>query len=251
MNDSTLKDRPMPDKDVLADVVKDAPISTAKREFSLTSGAKRVGLSRNALRDACAAGELPYRKNAKNHYVIEHDQLIQWKKNRDEDVERDRLETAFVPESNVPKDVPLDASSTTSRRTSLGTSEVGGRPSLDEVDENSPAVKMLLQSQEIKSLKTQLQKTESAFDDFRSYAEKTMQVLITDQSQAAKIQPDINPKSDEQGSSFWSRYAAVFMAVALVGVAIYYSENIAQQWAKFTADNDSTAAAIESPKPQG
>lgn len=84
-------------------------------------------------------------------------------------------------------------------------------------------------------------------DTWRRASEQHL-FLLTNQTEK---EPDIDLSAPEQSSHSWGRYAAVFLALSLVGSALFYRDNLVHQWAKFTDSSDSTAAAIESQKPQG
>ena len=172
MNDFVLKDRPMVNKDAHEDVAKTRGKSTAKMEFSLTSAAKRVGLSRNVLREACLSGELSHRKNAKDHYVIEHDQLIQWKMNRDSDIAKDRPKTVSSAVLDVRPDGLKDGVGSTSFDPSVTSPETVLGQSVDGYDESDPRIQNLLLKQENTSLKERGRALEQERDDWKGQAQK-------------------------------------------------------------------------------
>ena len=235
MNETLLKDRPMTGKDTQIDGAKDVPADMANLEHSLTSAAKAVGLSRNTLRAAADKGELPHSKNSKDHYVIIQKHLLQWKINRDADLQRDRLRTDFVRPSNPRPDVRSDR-----------TSEPSERPSLDGTGDG---VKVMLLEQEKTALETRIRdkdklisKLEIDVDSWRDHAKKLQDQaasatrLLEHHKTAETAETEISDGVGQGGNSsakWWLTSAA--MALIIFGVVFVWQDEITSALQNSTA----------------
>lgn len=97
---------------------------------------------------------------------------------------------------------------------------------------------------EVESWKTQAK-------SWQNHADNSLRLLTDERAKSEPLQPDIDLELPEQSRGQWRKYVAVFATVAVLGGGYFYRTDLAQQWAKITAENGKTAVSIGPEIPQG
>ena len=227
--------------------------ATARRNLpqpplSLTKAAKAVGVSTSTLRRAIEDKKLKAVKSEEGHWRIKIDELMQYKANElDAPVDRGATDMSTRP-------VAYPATEAVAGAVDTGVAGLSHNVILREVHEAQ--VKALetenrLHKDTISDLRSDVESWKTQAKSWQNHADNNLRLLEDNRERLAEKELDIDLASAGQGSHVWRNISAAFLVVALVGTAIYFRADIAQQWAKITTASDSTAAAVESEIPQG
>ena len=242
-----------------ADTPHAAPVVTPKRglpqpPLSLTKAAKTVSVSTSTLRRAIEDGKLKAVKSEEGHWRIKVDQLMQYKSN---ELDSPATLPATLPAAgSVAAPVAQAATDPADRR--------AGTVSRDMHDTVVDMYEARLRDKDKEV--SRLENTASDYrSDFKDMQQKydTSQLVLTDQrEESEKLKAKLEAAEKEaillhdnsvleagQGGHFWRNSIAACALVGLVVAAVFFSDDLAQQWANLTAvDSSSTAVEFEPPK---
>ena len=233
-----------------------------RKEFSLTSGARYLGIGKGTLRAAIERNEVKATTNAKGHYVIEGAQIFQYEQNRDADdvisvparaSTRANTSAGTPPSTGVTKGAERGAGTPFSTGVDTPNGSQVGTVSIDLYESVKESLEARLRDKDttISDLRGSVESWKTQAKSWQNHADNNLRLLTDEREKLATQEPDIDLSEAEQSGHFWRNIAAGFLVAALVGAAFYYRSDITNQWAKFTTTSDSTATAIESEIPQG
>lgn len=233
-----------------------------RKDFSLTSGAKFLGIGKGTLRAAIDRGDVTATKNAAGHYIIEGAQIFQYEKNLEADELKDVLardDTGGDTRADTGNSTPSGGGAGTGARASADTPASTGvdTPS----DRRAGTVPKDMHQTVVEGLETRLRDKESTIRDLKdsveswqgqakswqNHADNNLRLLTDERTKSEQLQPEVEAG---QGGHFWRKAIAASALVGLVVAGVYFSDDLAQQWASLTAV-DSSAATIESEPPKG
>ena len=239
-----------------------------RKDFSLTSGAKFLGIGKGTLRAAIDRGDVTATKNAAGHYIIEGAQIFQYEKN----LEADQLKDVLTRVSTE-GDTGVNTSASTSSTGGAGTGVEGGvdtgagtpsstgeaiasdrRIGTVSKDMHQTVVESLearLRDKDgmIKDLKDSVESWQTQAKSWQNHADNNLRLLTDERTKSEPLQPDINLESEEQGGHMWWNIAASILVVGILGTATYFRADIAEKWTSLTAvDSSAPAVVFEAPK---
>ena len=197
-------------------------------KFKVGDAALLVGKSPPTLGRAVKSGKLSITKDSNGDRLYELAELERvYGSLNFSALEQNQLDDEVSQENEVVQRVSLEKN--------RSSSPDAGKPDLKT--EN------LLLKQEVKSLNILMEQKDSSHEEYKKIVEASLQKLLTQQS-------DINLTEAKQGDHFWRNTMVASALVGLVVAAVYFSDDLVQQWANFTAVN-SSSVAVESETPQG
>ena len=236
--------------------------SPYRKDFSLTSGAKFLGIGKGTLRSAIERGDVKATKNAAGHYIIEGAQIFQYEQNLEADQLKDvptRVSTEVGTGVSTGGDTLSGGGVDTGAITPFGTGDAvasdrrAGTVSKDMHQTVVESLEARLRDKDgmIRDLKDSVESWQTQAKSWQNHADNNLRLLTDERTKSEPLQPDINLESEEQGGHVWRNTIAAAALAGLVVSAFYFRTEIAQQWANLTTSDASTATAIESEIPQG
>ena len=213
-------------RDTPSDTV--APLTAPyRKDFSLSSGAKFLGIGKNTLKRAIERGEVKATKNAAGHYTIEGAQIFQHQQNLKAD-QLQAVPTPPVTRSDTSVGTPVSRGSDTRSDTSIdtGATPVPTPPGDTPMEsENERILKV-----ENAALKEKIDVMENRYTDYKTMVEQTLRLLPAPplESGQDKHEPNEVGQGGNSSMKWWLTSAA--MALVLFGVAYVWQDEIKDVW---------------------
>lgn len=260
------KDRAMTPAQTPPADTKAAPLPVRyRKEFSLTSGAKYLGIGKGTLRAAIERNEVKATKNAKGHYIIEGAEIFQYEQNLEAD-ELKAVLTTVSTRANTRAGTGVDTPPSTGVKGGVGTradttaSTGDSTPSDRRVgtvsaDMHHTVVEMMearLRDKDgtIRRLETDVESWKGEADNWRKHADNNLRLLEDHREKLAEQEPDIDLAAVGKGGHAWRNMSLVLAAVILIGAALYFRAELTEQLVKLTVSIATDAVSIDK-SPEG
>jgi len=232
-----------------------------RKEFSLTSGAKFLGIGKGTLRAMIERKEVKATKNAKGHYLIEGAQIFQLEQNLEADAVKP-VPTPVSTRASTVRDTPSSTGASKGASTGVDTSTSTGdntpsdrRAGTVASDMHRTVVEMLearLRDKDgtIRRLENDVEKWQTQSNSWQKHADNNLRLLEDHREKLVQDEPNIDLSKAGQGGHVWRNIAAIFAICSVLGLGYFYRADIADTLAKLTAPKVSTSAATEYESPQ-